>query len=184
MFCRNLWGAFGGICGLSGKCIQVHRQERSEPRAASAGVKLQGRGTPIPCAADRAGSAGPTLPAVRELMPSESGYPGAQRGGGRILQHPPSTLPGALRITTRAARVQTRCIPAGHEKVKASLPRDKDQVKGVSWEWQAPLKAPGASGCWGAEQDLWRAKHPCISWLDQQLPTGPSSWRICLGMFG
>lgn len=65
-------------------------------------------------------------------MPSESAYPSARRGG--PYSAAPSQrgiiYPGALGTTTRAARVQTRRIPVGHEKVKAHFQGTKTKFKG------------------------------------------------------
>lgn len=68
---------------LSGKRIPVHRQERSEPRAASPTVKLQGRRAQGPLCCGGSGVCGSVSDA--------HGVSSPQCKGGRILQHPPST---------------------------------------------------------------------------------------------
>lgn len=65
----------------------------------------------------------------------------------------------------------------------STIPSDNGRVKMIPWEFQVYWKAPGGSRCQGAEEDPWCADHSCFFQLDQQLPTGQSSWEICLGMF-
>lgn len=123
MSCRNLRGGFGGICGLSGKCVQIHRQERSESWAAAAGVKLmeQRAPTPIPC---------PWVcpcPTAQELMPSESSL----GTGGSYPAAPPQhsvSCPGTTGTTTWAARMQTHA-PVGRNKVTTRFQVTKTKLK-------------------------------------------------------
>lgn len=80
MSCRNLWQRFEGICGLAGKCIQAHGQERCEARAVgSAGVALWGWRAPVLSLA-----MAPSLPCREKGRDALGASPAGHRGTGAV----------------------------------------------------------------------------------------------------
>lgn len=118
-------------------------------------------------------------------MPTESAYPSAR--GAIFCSILPAwrKLPRHLGHHDLGSKGANAVHSCGAQEGESTLASDKDQVKAVPWECQAPSKAPGASRCWGAEQDPWRAKHPCISRRDQSFPpaqaAGEYVWACLAG---
>lgn len=132
-------------------------------------VRLEGTS---PCA----WSMGPSL-----LHGAEAGARGVSTHGGLCSaspsQHGLNCL-GTAGITRKGLQPQRAPWSTSSD---SSLPGDRDPAEVVPWECQAPSKAPGAAVL---SRTLGMHPPPCTSQLAQQLPTGPSSWRIRPGMFG
>lgn len=138
-----------------------------------AGLNCKARGHKAPCAAAGVGSAAPSL------MPMESAHPNARGPYSAAPSQHGVSCPGTL--DTKGANAGRSC---GAREGESGLPSDKDQDKRSLGRARHPRRPLEPAGAVVLSRTLGRAKHPCVSWLGQQLPTDPSSWRICLGMFG
>lgn len=131
MPCRNLWQGFEGICGLAGKCIQVHRQESQGSFCWGYSVGLEG-----------------SCPGPDRLVHP---CPAAGEGKGRdALRASPARAqgpcPAALPSPDLTAHGHKHNLLPSAQGGDSPIPSDKSRVKAIPWDCQVPSKAPGAAG--------------------------------------